>query len=52
MRSRRAAATIASASAAGQARTLPASRIGAGGMTPSSIQLRIASTPRSSRLAS
>ncbi len=52
MCSRRAAATIAVASAAGQARTFPASRIGAGGMVPCSIQFLIESALRSSMAAS
>ena len=48
MRSPRAAAMIALASATGQARTLPASRTGAGGMMPCSMQFLMLSVLRGS----
>jgi len=46
MRSPRAATMIALASATGQARTLPASRTGAGGMMPCSMQFLMLSVLR------
>jgi hypothetical protein len=49
MRSPRAAAMIALASATGQARTLPASRTGAGGMMPCSMQFLMLSVLRGLR---
>jgi hypothetical protein len=52
MRSPRAAAMIALASATGQARTLPASRTSAGGMVPCSMQFLMLPVLRSSDRAS